>query len=393
MKRFSLWIGLSLLLFGVGLVHSAQDNTCPAIVQHALSATDNACANTGRNEACYGNFQIDPTLADNTLIFQQAGDRVDLTAIEALRLSPLDTANNIWGVALMSVQADIPDTVPGQNVSFLLFGDVEIQNAGTAMEAFYFQSGIGAAACQEAENGILIRTPAGVGQIQLVANDAIINIGSTAYLTAEAGEDMSIALLDGTANVEAFDVTQKLEPGFFLTVPINDDLQATGPPTEPEPIPEEALDHLPIESLPTDETDGEGNGGDGTAVDVIPLSGTWKSELGEIVASDGCPAQMTSAFSQSVPLSDSINLEFGDNFDFQSFITATSEEPLPGNMVFDNPSPGVHTMSMSEEGVELLWELHIVSETRMEISFNFDMSALGLPCELSMNYSAIHTGG
>src|SRR5690606_20836366 len=32
-----------------------------------------------------------------------------------------------WGVALMQIQANLPDTLPGQNVTFLLFGDVTIE--------------------------------------------------------------------------------------------------------------------------------------------------------------------------------------------------------------------------------------------------------------------------
>jgi hypothetical protein len=42
-------------------------------------------------------------------------------------LQPL--SGDIWGVALMRLQANIPETLPGQNVTFLLFGDVEIRNA------------------------------------------------------------------------------------------------------------------------------------------------------------------------------------------------------------------------------------------------------------------------
>ena len=61
----------------------------------------------------------------------------------------------------MQLQANLPDTLPGQNVTFLLFGNVEIENAVvgdseatpeagdgdfaplTTMQAFYFTSSVG----------------------------------------------------------------------------------------------------------------------------------------------------------------------------------------------------------------------------------------------------------
>ena len=41
---------------------------------------------------------------------------------------PLKTVGE-WGVSLMQLQANLPDTLPGQNVTVLLFGDVTLQPA------------------------------------------------------------------------------------------------------------------------------------------------------------------------------------------------------------------------------------------------------------------------
>ena len=38
---------------------AAQDDTCPGIVSEALEATDSACADVERNQACYGNLQVE----------------------------------------------------------------------------------------------------------------------------------------------------------------------------------------------------------------------------------------------------------------------------------------------------------------------------------------------
>jgi uncharacterized protein YuzE len=122
------------LFLSVTAVALAQDATCPTIVQDALAATDSACAGTGRNEACYGNISLDaqpqPGVSDFT--FTKPGDLVNVAGVQTLTLSPLDQKDNTWGVALMKLQANLPDTLPGQNVTFLLFGDVEIKNAVTS---------------------------------------------------------------------------------------------------------------------------------------------------------------------------------------------------------------------------------------------------------------------
>ena len=35
-----------------------------------------------------------------------------------------------WGIAIMGLQANLPDNLPGQNATIVLFGDVEIANRG-----------------------------------------------------------------------------------------------------------------------------------------------------------------------------------------------------------------------------------------------------------------------
>jgi len=50
----------------------------------------------------------------------------DISTVTATSLSPDDAA---WGVAVMNVQANVPDTLPGQAVTFILLGDAEIENA------------------------------------------------------------------------------------------------------------------------------------------------------------------------------------------------------------------------------------------------------------------------
>jgi hypothetical protein len=109
---------------------------CPAIVERAIQATGDVCADTARNEACVGHLALTATpregVSADDFIFEQAGDITSLSQLDALELTPMDTAEETWGVVLMRVQANLPDTLPGQNVTMLLFGDVSLTNAAPA---------------------------------------------------------------------------------------------------------------------------------------------------------------------------------------------------------------------------------------------------------------------
>jgi hypothetical protein len=123
----------------------SQTDTCSEIVRTALEATENVCDSAGRNEACYGHVMLEaePQGDVDDFRFSEVGDVARVDEIGSLRLSPMDEIAGTWGVALMRLQADIPDEKP-QNVTVLLFGDVEIDNMvpmPTAMDVTVATSG------------------------------------------------------------------------------------------------------------------------------------------------------------------------------------------------------------------------------------------------------------
>jgi hypothetical protein len=113
---------------------AAQTDLCQKYVKAALDATNKGCANTGRNQVCYGNISIKAEAQSGVtdFTFDQPGQIVPITSIQRLQLGVLNPDNQTWGVALFRIQADLPDTAPGQNVTLLAFGDVDIQDAGQA---------------------------------------------------------------------------------------------------------------------------------------------------------------------------------------------------------------------------------------------------------------------
>lgn len=217
-------------------VVQAQDS-CPALVDQALAAVGTACAATERNQACYGNIAINATGRTPAFTFAQVGDIVNVRDIERMQLSPFDLAKNEWGVVLMNVQATLPDTFPGQGVRVLFFGDVQVagDDAHDLTNGFYFTSGVSDSPCKGVPNsGILVQTPEGVGKVTLNINNVSISLGSTAFLQAQAGAQMTVALLEGAADITADGVTVALEPGFWVGVPLDADGRASGAPNEPE---------------------------------------------------------------------------------------------------------------------------------------------------------------
>jgi hypothetical protein len=120
----SLWLILS-----ISFVIQAQ--SCPTLVNDALSAIGDNCDGLTRNTACYGYDRVSATFLSEVPedFFIQPADVTDIVELETLTTAALNLSNNIWGVAVMSLQADIPDSLPGQAVTFVLMGDVEVENA------------------------------------------------------------------------------------------------------------------------------------------------------------------------------------------------------------------------------------------------------------------------
>jgi hypothetical protein len=119
-----------LLLFVLAVVPVMAVADCPSVVENALEATDEICETTGRNQACYGNAQIDaqPQTGIEDFTFEDVGDRVPVTALQSLRLSPMEIETGEWGVAMMRLQASLPSS-QREDITLLMFGDVQIENA------------------------------------------------------------------------------------------------------------------------------------------------------------------------------------------------------------------------------------------------------------------------
>jgi hypothetical protein len=222
----TLLVGVILLAFaGV----SAQDDVeaCPVLVAKALQAVQTACANLGRNQACYGNDRIEALFdeAGDPVTFAQPSDRVPVDSMKSLRTFALDEGAGVWGVAMLNIQANLPDTLPGQGVKFILYGDVSLEQAEGGddfgpMQAFYLTTNPSKLACREVPpSQLVIQSPKGY-KINLNANGMDISIGSTVVLSAEPEKQMTIGTLEGEVVATFEDETQIIPEGFVASVPL-----------------------------------------------------------------------------------------------------------------------------------------------------------------------------
>lgn len=232
---------------------------CEVVVTEALDAITGVCAATGRNQACIGSLTVNASPLDGVtqFNFSAIGDITNIAAIESIQLTPLNELNGTLSTVYMLVQASLPDTLPGQNVAMLLYGDTQIDNTAVTdvalanqyrpMQAFYFTSGIGPSRCQTfPDSGLLIETPQEAVEVTFEINEVIIQLGSTAFLSFSDQQTLDVALLDGIALVSAAGGAQIVSAGQRVRVPVDAQLLPVAPPPAPEPLPED------VQRLPAD---------------------------------------------------------------------------------------------------------------------------------------------
>jgi len=229
--------------------------TCDDVIDQATDVIYEACGSTSRNEVCYGNVNADITARTGRTLdrFEHVGDIVPLADVANIELTAFDELTGEWGVALMRVQANLPDTLPGQNVTVLAFGGVSLNNASSdsPMQSFYFTGNVGIPQCGETPaSGIVINTPEGVGTVEMQINQMTMRFGSTVLLEAIPQDALRVTTLEGTAEVEFLGEVQVARTGQQVAVPIDNNALPLAPPLPPVDVPIDRL--IPALPLPPD---------------------------------------------------------------------------------------------------------------------------------------------
>ena len=155
MRKSTLVAILTLFLLVVAVVivqAQSEPSTCATVVEEALTSVDTICDALNRNAACYGANAVDSTTVVQPrpeAFFMAPGDVAQLADLSEIHPQPLDTTTGTFGVGLLNVQANLPGTLPGQGVLFMLVGGARMTNEvgpqDTAMspfQAFYFFPGL-----------------------------------------------------------------------------------------------------------------------------------------------------------------------------------------------------------------------------------------------------------
>lgn len=204
-RRFSLLTTAFALLMSVSIVMAQAGGTCSALVAQALQALQNNCGSTPRNGACYGFNNVEAGLMPGVanVQFSQPADITDLANISSIRTRAFSEASSEWGIAVLKVQANIPDALPGQAVTLLLMGDVAVENAAsgtqTPMQAIRLTTGLDSPSCQTLPPSTLtVQSPRGF-TVDLSVNGANINLGSSAVIRSSDTDRLRLTTTDGRA--------------------------------------------------------------------------------------------------------------------------------------------------------------------------------------------------
>jgi hypothetical protein len=222
-----------------GIVDSElwQPSTCEELLGKAMDASYDGCEMIGSNQICYGNFDVTAQLvAESVAQFASLGDTIPINQLVTLNTAPMDVYHDIWGIAVFKLQANMPGTIPGQNVTFLVFGDTGLYNFSGDMYSIYFSTGIGSVTCSQVPDGLMVDVPDGSGVV-FNANGVELAFEGDSVLAADPGENMSVAMLNGAGVVTSEGKSQDISAGEMVTIPLGDNLQAEGTPSTPVSLP------------------------------------------------------------------------------------------------------------------------------------------------------------
>lgn len=124
---------LGLLLFGIGFapVATIAQACTPNLPQYIVRAL-RACRDLERNTACYGNGTVTPLMfeaaVEADLVFESSGDQISIDALQAITTGQTPLTSDTWGIATLTVQANLLAEQPRRVSQLWMIGDVRVTN-------------------------------------------------------------------------------------------------------------------------------------------------------------------------------------------------------------------------------------------------------------------------
>lgn len=228
MHRIKLFV-LFLMLLAFPVFSLAQEcDLSTGFIPIALEQLSELCQGMGKNQICYGTQDIEATQVSNLVEdfnFDDPGDIENLANIGSVNLEPLTLQNPNWATALILAQAVLPNSLPGQNITILLVGDVQLIPLGEdsgGVQSFSFSTGIGRTICNEFNlDGMFIQTASTTDRQALNINGARVELSSLAFVSTNTNDDalFQISMMNGHSWVNTEGSDQKdIGTGQQLTV-------------------------------------------------------------------------------------------------------------------------------------------------------------------------------
>lgn len=136
-SRYIFFVVMVVLLFSQAVLAQDDSPSCAALIEQHLTTVQQGCSALAADTACYGAGTVSVAAADAAPVdgFSQPGDRASLAALGSLQTVVLDPANEQWGLAVLNVQADVPMAHDGPALTFIMLGDVSLENLVPAASA------------------------------------------------------------------------------------------------------------------------------------------------------------------------------------------------------------------------------------------------------------------
>jgi hypothetical protein len=183
--RVVLVLVVAAILSIVWVADAQQALTCETLVTTALNQLGTNCATLQRGFSCFGYPGIAHTSFDPVQqpdFYAEPGDVADLNITETIQSGPLVLVEEVYGINVMDVEANIPADASDKGVVFLQVGGVEVENGVEPVDAFLpLEAGVDATTTSATD---LLTWPA--PSVPGYASETLLTVPSGAAVTVDA---------------------------------------------------------------------------------------------------------------------------------------------------------------------------------------------------------------
>lgn len=228
---------------------------CRRVVAEAAETAVLYCDGTNADEACNAYPVVDAeadALSQRRVLIANLGNKARIQDIRAIETAAMAADTGIWGLALLKLNGYLGDSLePGRYSSIVLFGGTTFtslvppeviqieENAGIPivdrppidppMTRFTVTTSPPPEGCEFIPHQLLLQSPSAV---RFEVNGVLLDVTGTVLITAQAGENMEVTVLEGTAALSSLGSTAELIAGTRAIVALSDELTPRSQPSD-----------------------------------------------------------------------------------------------------------------------------------------------------------------